>query len=158
VSLFEVGPGQVELVVGGAAGAPQTSVRLFGRVREDEYHVVFGVEVVDDGLRARVENVEVTVWDPLEEFFDGLARDFRGWEGERVWTNNHLVVSAGFGRGGHVCVSWTLRADVFDHGWESTVSTVIEGGEEMARVASEVRDFVCQGDSISRSGEGTLPR
>ncbi|MGV9288246.1 DUF6228 family protein [Streptomyces sp. NPDC003719] len=28
--------------------------------------------------------------------------DFRGWEGERVWSNNHLVVTAVFGSGGHV--------------------------------------------------------
>ncbi|MFB7115870.1 DUF6228 family protein [Streptomyces sp. NPDC056190] len=33
---------------------------------------------------------------------NGLARDFRGWEGERVRANNHLVVTASFRSGGHV--------------------------------------------------------
>ncbi|MGW4824831.1 DUF6228 family protein [Streptomyces sp. NPDC004227] len=33
---------------------------------------------------------------------NGLACDFRGWEGERVLANNHLVVTASFRSGGHV--------------------------------------------------------
>ncbi|MFB6958003.1 DUF6228 family protein [Streptomyces sp. NPDC056309] len=49
---------------------------------------------LDVGVRTRLETVTVTVWGNLGEFFDGLARDFRGWEGERVWANNHLVVTA----------------------------------------------------------------
>ncbi len=118
---------------------------MFDWAREDEYHVVFGIEASDDGVRARVENVGVTVWDRLDDFFDGLARDFRGWEDERVWTNNHLVVAARFGRGGHVRLNWTLRADVFNNGWECTVSTVVEGGEEMTALAADLRAFLGQG-------------
>ncbi|WP_327075280.1 DUF6228 family protein [Kitasatospora purpeofusca] len=99
MSLIEMVPGQVELVVRGAgagAGASAALVRLFDRPWA-EYEVAFGVEAVDDGVRARLEDVTVTVWDDMGGFFDGLARDFRGWEGERVWVNNHLVVTAGFG-------------------------------------------------------------
>ncbi|MEV5731262.1 DUF6228 family protein [Streptomyces pharetrae] len=93
-----MGPGQVELVVRGP-GALATCVRLFDWSRADEYETVFAVEAVADGVRARLENVTVTVWDDMREFFDGLARDFRGWEGERVWINNHLVLTATFGSG-----------------------------------------------------------
>lgn len=145
MTLIEVGPEQVELVVRGAAGSPDARVRLFNWTREDEYHVVFGVEASDDGVQARVETVGVSVWDRLDDFFDGLAQDFRGWEGERTWTNNHLVVAAGFGRGGHVRLSWTLRADVFNDRWECTVSTVVEGGEEMTALAADLREFLGQG-------------
>lgn len=87
------------------------------------------MEAVDDGLRARIGALTVTAWDGagyLTEFLDGLARDFRGWEGERSWVNNELVVAATFGSGGHVSLSWTLRADVFSSGWECTVTTVID--------------------------------
>ncbi|EFE64757.1 conserved hypothetical protein [Streptomyces viridosporus ATCC 14672] len=80
MSLIEVGPGQVELVVRGP-GALAASVRLFDWSRADEYETVFAVEAVADGVRARLENVTVTVWDDMSEFFDGLACDFRGWEG-----------------------------------------------------------------------------
>lgn len=147
VSLIEAGSGRIELAVRGAAGSPDARVRLFDWAREDEYHVVFGVEATDAGVQARIETVEVTVWDRLDDFFDGLAQDFRGWDGERVWTNNRLVVAATFNRGGHVCVRWTLRVDVFDNGWECTVSTVVEGGEEMTALAADLRAFLGQGQA-----------
>ncbi|MBT2393290.1 permease [Streptomyces sp. ISL-1] len=147
MSLIEVVPGQVELVVRGA-GSQAPSIRLFDWSRTDEFEVVFAVEAVDDGLRARIEAVTMSAWDGagyLTEFLDGLARDFRGWEGERSWTNNELVVAATFGSGGHVHLSWTLRAGVFSSGWECTVTTVIEAGEELTAVAADVQEFFRQG-------------
>ncbi|GDY69457.1 hypothetical protein SAV14893_088500 [Streptomyces avermitilis] len=61
-----------------------STVRLFDWSRADEYEVAFAVEAVADGVRARFDTVTATVWDDMGGFFDGLARDFRGWEGERV--------------------------------------------------------------------------
>ncbi|MFF3957183.1 DUF6228 family protein [Streptomyces sp. NPDC001890] len=141
MSLIEVVPGQVELVVG-RSGALAPSVRLFDWSRADEYEFAFAVEAIDDGVRARIESVTVTVWDNMSEFFDGLARDFRGWEGERVWGNNNLVVTATFGSGGHVYLGWTLRSGFFPGDWNCTVTTVIEAGEEMTAVAAELRAFL----------------
>lgn len=141
VSLIEVDSGQVELVVRGS-GAQAPSVRLFERSRADEYEFAFAVEAIDDGVRARLETVTVTVWDNMSEFFDGLARDFRGWEGERVWGNNRLVVTATFGSGGHVYLGWTLRSGFFPGDWNCTVTTVIEAGEGMAAVAADLREFL----------------
>lgn len=147
VSPIEVVPGQVEVVVRGS-GSSAASVRLFDWSRTDEFEVVFAVEALDEGLRARIETVTVSAWDGagyLTEFLDGLARDFRGWEGERSWVNNKLVVAATFGSGGHVYLSWTLRAGVFSSGWESTVTTVIEAGEELTTVTANVRGFFRHG-------------
>ncbi|MER5432348.1 DUF6228 family protein [Streptomyces sp. NPDC002588] len=144
MSLIEVGPGQVELVLRGQ-GVLAASVRLFDWSRTDEYETAFAVEAVADGVRARLDNVTVTVWDDMSEFFDGLARDFRGWDGERVWINNHLVLTATFGSGGHVHLCWTLQSDFFPGGWKSTVTTVIEAGEGMTAVAADVREFLSQG-------------
>lgn len=140
VSLIEVVPGQVELVVKGTE-ASSASVRLFDWSRA-EYEVAFAVEAIDDGVQARLETVTVTVWDNMSEFFDGLSRDFRGWEGERVWVNNHLVVTAKFGSGGHVYLGWTLRSGFFPGDWSCTVTTVIEAGEGMAAVAADLREFL----------------
>jgi hypothetical protein len=131
---------------GGGAQAP--SIRLFDWSRTDESEVVFAVEAVDDGLCARIEAVTVSAWDAagyLTEFLDGLARDFRGWEGERSWAGNELVVAVTFGSGGHVHLSWTLRAGVFSGGWECTVTTVIEAGEEPTSLVADVREFFRQG-------------
>ncbi|MFE7216627.1 DUF6228 family protein [Streptomyces sp. NPDC001698] len=77
---------------------------------------------LDVGVRTRLETVTMTVWDNLGEFFDGLARDFRGWEGERVRADNHLVVTASFRSGGHVHLSWTLRSGFFPEDWKCTVT------------------------------------
>ncbi|MFJ3214013.1 DUF6228 family protein [Streptomyces flaveolus] len=129
MSLIEVGPGQVEVVVSGT-GAMAPRVRLFDWARADEYESAFAVEAVADGMRARLENVTVTVWDDMSAFFDGLARDFRGWEGERVWNTTHLVVTATFGSGGRVSLGWTLRPDPFSGDWTSTVTTMTRPGKE----------------------------
>ncbi|WP_222723607.1 DUF6228 family protein [Streptomyces sp. MS191] len=43
------------------------------------------MEAVADGLHARRESVSISVWESagdLTEFLDGLAEDFRGWQGE----------------------------------------------------------------------------
>jgi hypothetical protein len=147
MGLIEVVSGGVELVVRGS-GAPTLSVRLFDWTRTDEYEVVFAVEAVDAGLRARVEGVTVSSWDGagyLTEFLERLARDFRGWEGERSWANNELVVTATFGSGGHVHLTWALRAGAFSNGWECTVTTVIEAGEELTAVVADAQEFFRQG-------------
>ncbi|MCG8969076.1 DUF6228 family protein [Streptomyces sp. CL12-4] len=144
MSLIEVGPGQVEVVVSGT-GAMAPRVRLFDWSRADEYESAFAVEAVADGLRARLETVTVTVWDDMSAFFDGLARDFRGWEGKRVWSTNHLVVTAVFGSGGRVSLGWTLRPDPFSEDWTCTVTTMIEAGERMTAVAEDLRTFLHQG-------------
>ncbi len=126
--MIEVEPGQVELVVQGA-GASACSVRLSGWSREDEYAASFAVEAINEGVRARLATATVTVWANMDGFFDSLARDFRGWEGERVWTSSHLEVTVAFGSGGHVYLDWTLRSGFFPGNWRCTVTTVIEADE-----------------------------
>lgn len=138
-----MGGGKPELVVRGA-GARAGSVRFSDWARADEYEAAFTVEAVDAGVRARIERVTVTVWDAMDDFFDGLARDFRGWRGERVWITNQLVVAAVFGSGGHVLLSWTLRSGFAPEDWTCTVTTVVEAGEGMTAVAAGVREFLAR--------------
>ncbi|WP_277751109.1 DUF6228 family protein [Streptomyces hoynatensis] len=89
MSLIEAASGRVELLVRGP-GTPAASVRLFDWSRVDEYETAFAVEAVAEGVRARLDTVTITSWDDMDAFFDGLARDFRGWAGERVWNGNNL--------------------------------------------------------------------
>ncbi|NXY99748.1 permease [Streptomyces sp. BR123] len=148
VSLFEVSAEWPELVVRSPATSA-TYVRLFDWARVDEHEIAFAVEVVGDGLRARLDSVSVSVWGragDLTEFLDGLARDFRGWEGERSWVTNRLVLTATFHSGGHVQLSWGLRSGIFaEDAWQCLVTTTLEAGEQMSRVASDVRSFLHQG-------------
>ncbi|MET8629912.1 DUF6228 family protein [Kitasatospora sp. NPDC004669] len=148
MSLFEVLPDRAELEVR-SSETPATCVRFFDWSRVDEYEVVFAVEAVADGLRACIGSVTVSVWDGagnLSDFLSGLARDFRGWEGERIWLNNRLVLTATFGAGGHVHLGWTLRFNVFtEDSWECTLTTTLEAGEQMSALAAEAQAFLHQG-------------
>ncbi|WP_425464086.1 DUF6228 family protein [Nocardia pseudobrasiliensis] len=65
----------------------------------------------------------------LLEFLDGLAADFRGWTGERIWRTNHLTLDASFGSGGHIQLDWTLCPTTISPPWRTTVTTCIEAGE-----------------------------
>ncbi|MFE7096723.1 DUF6228 family protein [Streptomyces erythrochromogenes] len=148
MSLFEVSPEWSELVVRSPT-TPSTYVRLFDWARVDDHEITFAVEVAADGLRARLDSVSASVWDragDLTEFLDGLARDFRGWEGDRAWVTNQLVLTAVFHSGGHVQLSWGLRPGMLaEDSWECSVTTTLEAGEQMSRVAADVRSFLHQG-------------
>jgi hypothetical protein len=82
----------------------------------------------------------------FQEYADtGLAADYQGWEGERVWRtyDGDLAVSAVFRTGGHVGLSWTLRPwPNATGGWNASVTTWLEAGEQMSSLASDVEDFL----------------
>lgn len=143
MTLVETDAGRLELAVGGGrAGAPV--LRFTEWQREDEYVCRFAVEAAASGMTARLDSVGV--WDDVAGFFDGLARDFRGWDGEReLRVGNELRATAVFGSGGHVSVRWTLNPDHFQADWECTVVTEFEAGEGMTALAADVRAFLEQG-------------
>jgi len=144
VNSTEAGAGLIELFVQGA-GKTAASIRLFDGARVDPYETVFSVETAADGLCAKLEDITVSVWDGMEEFFDGLARDFRGWEGARTWASNHLSVTATVGSGGLVYLAWTVRSGFSSEDWKCTVTTAIEAAEGIALVAVRLKGFLAQG-------------
>uniref|UniRef100_UPI001FDEF3CA DUF6228 family protein n=1 Tax=Streptomyces megasporus TaxID=44060 RepID=UPI001FDEF3CA len=85
-------------------------------------------------------------WDAdLAAFVAGLAADYQGWEGERVWQtfDGDLAVSAVFRTGGHVGLTWTLRPwPNATGGWAASVTTWLEAGEQMSSLASDVEGFL----------------
>ncbi|MFJ2774095.1 DUF6228 family protein [Streptomyces sp. NPDC087300] len=115
----------------------------------DADSVHYAVELHAPGLTARVDEVVAWVWDSeLAVFLEGLAADYRGWDGERKWQNDDrdLAVSAVFRSGGHVGLTWTLRP--WTHaagGWSASVTTWLEAGEQMAALAADVRVFLAEG-------------
>ncbi|MEZ0115077.1 hypothetical protein ABH920_009112 [Catenulispora sp. EB89] len=122
-----------------------TRVRLFAPEAHGDDELVFGMEAQADGLQARLERVEVHPWQTeyLSTFLGGLAADFRGWDGERVWRTNHLGLAATFASGGHVRLVWTLSDSlVMPDSWQASVSTWIEAGEQMVQVAEQAREFL----------------
>jgi hypothetical protein len=91
--------------------------------------------------------VFVYVWDAqyLPDFLDGLAADFRGWEGSRSWAANHLKLTADFHSRGHVELRWALRPwDSRRDSWEATVTTWLEAGQQISGLAADVRAFLAR--------------
>jgi hypothetical protein len=126
------------------------SVRLCDASRPDEDRVQYAVEAQAPGLTARVDEVVAWNWGTdLAPFLEGLAGDFRGWEGQREWQTNDrdLTISAVFRSGGHVGLTWTLRPwATAAGGWEASVTTWLEAGEQMSALAVDVRRFLTQLD------------
>ncbi|WP_329201638.1 MULTISPECIES: DUF6228 family protein [unclassified Streptomyces] len=130
------------------------SVRLRDPSRPDGDRVQYAVEASAPGLTARVDPVVAWNWGTdLAPFLEGLAADFRGWDGQRDWqTNDHdLTISAVFRSGGHVRLTWTLRPwRSAAGGWEASVTTWLDAGEQMSALAVDVRRFLTQQDGSRR--------
>ncbi|MFI5643238.1 DUF6228 family protein [Kitasatospora sp. NPDC051705] len=128
---------------------PTTQVRLSDRYFPDEYGTGFAMDLRAEGLQARLGSVVTWLWDDeyLADFLDALAADFRGWEGERTWSTHHLALRAVFRPGGHVGLTWTLRPrSTREDSWAASVTTWLEGGEQLTALAADVRRFLDRGD------------
>ena len=75
------------------------------------------------------------------EFFQGLAADWRGWEGERVIESleHQLKLSCTADGRGHVYLRVELRGDFFSSNWRATETLHLEAGQldDLARRAKE---------------------
>ncbi|MFJ9766371.1 DUF6228 family protein [Streptomyces erythrochromogenes] len=125
-------------------------VGFHDRHSSDGHCVHYGVEVRAPGMRARLDDAVAWIGDGrgLARFLEQLAADFRGWDGERHWRSDDrdLGVSAAFGPGGYVDLTWTLRPWRHDAGgWSASVTTRLEAGEQMASLAADVRHFLDEG-------------
>ncbi|MGW6564820.1 DUF6228 family protein [Streptomyces sp. NPDC054975] len=121
-------------------------VKFCDRFSFDADSVHYAVEVGAPGLTARVDEVVAWLWDSgLASFLEGLAADYRGWDGERSWQTDDrdLAVSAVFRSAGHIGLTWTLRPwRKAAGGWSASVTTWLEAGEQMASLASDIRQFL----------------
>lgn len=122
------------------------------RYSSDDHCVHYTVEVVAPGLSAHIDGAVAWAKDSsdLAPFLEKLAADFTGWDGERRWETDDrdLAVSAVFRSGGYVGLTWTLRPwRNAAGGWMAAVTTWLESGEQMASLATDIRDFLEGGAS-----------
>lgn len=101
-----------------------------------------------DGLSAtkRIYANYASGWRELAEFFAGLATDWRGWPGAREWASleSDLKIVARH-EYGHVQLQVTLHNELAgwgNHGWSASADLTLEPGEQLSRVADEMKDLV----------------
>ncbi|WP_385633403.1 DUF6228 family protein [Streptomyces sp. SudanB5_2050] len=100
--------------------------------------------VAAQGESARIE-VMVRTWDGdgLDVFLAELAEEFRGWKGARTWRSleDDLTLSAEHA-GSHVRLTWGLHDRLPDDEWRFEMTTSHAPGEDMRRLAIEMRTFL----------------
>ncbi|MEU8001367.1 DUF6228 family protein [Catellatospora sp. NPDC049111] len=114
---------------------------------EDGYVARVHVEIHDGGMRAEAE-VTLAVppdggeWD-LVEYVQGLADAWQGWNGPRSWRslNDELRLDAVHDGRGHVTLGVTLRPRR-DEGWHARIVLVVEAGEQLDRLAQDLRSHL----------------
>ena len=106
--------------------------------RHNDNHLI--AHIAGLGLNASVL-VSSYMFDGFAEFFESLARDWKGWKGERGWGSleGELGLRATADQMGHVYLSIEIR-DGAPPRWQTTASFVLEAGAR-ERIARSGREF-----------------
>ena len=81
-------------------------------------------------------------FDSLAAFFAGLADDWRGWEGERIYESLEHDLRFVAVHDGHIRLKVRLWQSSDPNGWSVETRLILEPGEELARVAQDLARFV----------------
>lgn len=126
---------------------PRISLRFHQLTRsypEERDDVMRDFLVTAHGEWVRIE-VMVRTWDGdgLDVFLAELAEDFRGWSGTRAWRSldGDLTLAAEHA-GSHVRLTWGLHDHLPDGQWRFEMATSHAPGEDMRRLAIEMRAFL----------------
>ena len=109
--------------------------------------VDFPVSIVGEGIEAKVgvRSAEgVGSGATLTEFFEELAKDWKGEKGEPTWEaiEHHLGISVERDALGHVLLAFELRQSYRVEAWSVRVVVKVEPGEEMSKIAAGVRSLL----------------
>ncbi|WP_101607788.1 DUF6228 family protein [Amycolatopsis sp. BJA-103] len=100
-----------------------------------------GVEVVDTGLRAEktVASHYAVGFDDLVEFFAGMAENWHGWAGDRVYESlEHDLRIVGRHLGSRVCLVVELAEASDPDGWRAEATFTVDAGEQLSAVADDL--------------------
>lgn len=112
---------------------PQTGyvgLRICGPERFDRKLEYFTVELFDPEVRARTR---VYAYEPsqMTAFFDDLARNWRGWPGNKLWESleGECRMSAANDGKGHIDLNVSLRPSPNPNAWRFDGVVLIEAGQ-----------------------------
>ena len=86
----------------------------------------------------RVSAHYATGFDELVAFVNGLASDWRGWQGERTCESLEHDLRLTATHDGHIQLVVQLRETSVPDGWSATGAVQLDPGEEMTRAAQDV--------------------
>ena len=78
----------------------------------------------------------------LSAYFTGLAEDWRGWQGERVFESIEGDLRIHATHDGHVNLRALLWESTVSDGWRMEATVRIDAGESLSRAATEVASLV----------------
>lgn len=104
--------------------------------------VLVTIREADLTARRVVHGVDSGGFDSLAAFFVGLADDWRGWEGERVYESLEHDLRIVAVHDGRVRLKVRLWQSSNPDGWSVETRLTVEPGEELARVADDLTRFV----------------
>jgi Family of unknown function (DUF6228) len=100
-----------------------------------------------DGLTAsrRVVHNYASGFTDLADFFDQLAKDWRGWTAVRLWESvEHDLRIEARHEYGHVQLRISIRREGpgwGNEGWQATADVTIEPGEQLSQIAADLRSL-----------------
>ena len=86
----------------------------------------------------RVPPHYATGFEDLVAFVNGLASDWRGWQGERAYESLEHDLRVTATHDGHIRLVVQLRETSVPDGWSATGVVQLDPGEEMTRAAQDV--------------------
>jgi len=93
------------------------------------------------GLEARrtVVHHYATGFDDLLAFFADLERDWKGWEGPRVFASLEHDLTLAATHDGHVRLAVQLRESTVPDGWDVSAVLRLDPGEQLSQISAELR-------------------
>jgi hypothetical protein len=105
----------------------------------------FDVELAGDAVSAKKRVWGYTDTDFLAGLFESIARDWKGWDGERQWAaiEGDLSISASSDKLGHIRLAVVIRNNDLEDDWQLDVPIFLDAGG-LDNIASNVRRFITQ--------------
>jgi len=111
------------------------------RLQDSDGPEYYEVQVSGPNVSAR-QQVYGYAGTGLLELFESLAQNWKGWDGEKLWSSleGEFSLSATADRLGHVWLGYRLRGDDRGDTWELKGSLLLEAGQ-LDAIAREMRAF-----------------
>ena len=110
--------------------------------REGDY---FTVELAGDGISATKRIWGYTDTGFLVDLFESIARDWKGWDGERHWSaiESDLEIDATSDRLGHIKLQIKIRSNDPENDWRAIAPIFLDSGT-LDNIAGDIKRFFCE--------------